>query len=483
MITQKINIWLILFLFSKISLKFLEPHPFELLGPSFASVVDFQPLDNVTNFHINMSLVNDGLEINSLERLKGILKGAVKPQKSLAMVYAGHQFGQKVSQLGDGRGLLIGKLDDLNLDIHIKGAGQTPYSRFGDGRAVSRSVIREYLAGEAMHALNIPSSRALMMAFSNETVIRETPEKGSQLLRVSKTHIRFGHFEYFNSLQEKKELRELLDWCIETYFHEFFLEKDKYLLFFKEVVRRTALMIADWQSIGFCHGVMNTDNMSILGETFDYGPYGFMEIYDPKHICNRTDIHGRYSYQNQPLIGLWNCSVLAKNLEAFIEPLQLEDALKEYEIHFQRKLLDNLSKKLGLFERDDRDAFLIQDLLNFMEKNKLDFTQSFLNIEKVLRNEDSFLDDSWIEKFNLRHQKESVDLENRILLSKNNNPKFVLRNFHIQTVIEEINNGEFDGLYAMEEMLREPYEYLESSYEFYKPSMAEFNNLALSCSS
>ena len=263
----------------------------------------------------------------------------------------------------------------------------------------------------------------------------------------------------------------------------FFLEKDKYLLFFKEVVRRTALMIADWQSIGFCHGVMNTDNMSILGETFDYGPYGFMEIYDPKHICNRTDIHGRYSYQNQPLIGLWNCSVLAKNLEAFIEPLQLEDALKEYEIHFQRKLLDNLSKKLGLFERDDRDAFLIQDLLNFMEKNKLDFTQSFLNIEKVLRNEDSFLDDSWIEKFNLRHQKESVDLENRILLSKNNNPKFVLRNFHIQTVIEEINKGKFDGLYAMEEMLREPYEYLESSYEFYKPSMAEFNNLALSCSS
>ena len=460
-----------------------EPHPFESLGEKFSSVVEFQELKGIQSIYLNKSFIKESLDPVSVTRLENILRGSEQPDQGISMVYAGHQFGQQVPQLGDGRGLMIGMIKDLKLDLHIKGAGKTPYSRFGDGRAVTRSVIREYLVGEAMHALNIPTSRALMMVFSNEPVFRETTEKGSQLLRTSKTHIRFGHFEYFAFTNQKEELYRLLDWCIENYFSELSDDKEKYAAFFREIVQRTAWMIADWQSIGFCHGVMNTDNMNILGETFDYGPYGFMETYSSKHVCNHTDTQARYSYQNQPLIGLWNCSVLAKTLEEVIDGAILEGHLKEYEIEFQTKLLQNFRNKLGLFEEDKNDPFLIQELLNLMETNHLDFTISFQNLESILAGDHSIIDKEWVNKFAARHDKESTSLEDRIQHCKAHNPKFILRNYHIQNVIEAAEQGDFTKLESLESMAKNPFEQFENLKEYYQPSPPGFNNLPLSCSS
>jgi uncharacterized protein YdiU (UPF0061 family) len=464
-------------------LNIIEPHPFESLGEKFSSVVEFQELKGIQSIYLNKSFIKESLDPVSVTRLENILRGSEQPDQGISMVYAGHQFGQQVPQLGDGRGLMIGMIEDLKLDLHIKGAGKTPYSRFGDGRAVTRSVIREYLVGEAMHALNIPTSRALMMVFSNEPVFRETTEKGSQLLRTSKTHIRFGHFEYFAFTNQKEALYRLLDWCIENYFSELSDDKEKYAAFFREIVQRTAWMIADWQSIGFCHGVMNTDNMNILGETFDYGPYGFMETYNSKHVCNHTDTQARYSYQNQPLIGLWNCSVLAKALEEVIDGAILEGYLKEYEIEFQTKLLQNFRNKLGLFEEDKNDPFLIQELLNLMETNHLDFTTSFLSLESILAGDHSIIDKEWVDKFAARHDKESTSLEDRIQHCKAHNPKFILRNYHIQNVIEAAEKGDFTKLESMESIAKNPFELFEDFEEYYQPSPPEFNNLPLSCSS
>lgn len=460
-----------------------EPHPYSHLGDKFSSFVEFQPLKNICHIHRNKSFIQELNAHDASIRLESIFKGTGQPPHGISMIYAGHQFGQHVSQLGDGRGLMVGMLEEPLIDLHIKGAGKTPYSRFGDGRAVTRSVIREYLVSEAMHALEIPTSRALMMVFSNEPVFRETTEKGSQLLRTSQTHIRFGHFEYFAFVQQKNELRILLDWCIENYFYDLIDDDQKYLKFFKAVVQKTAWMIADWQSIGFCHGVMNTDNMNILGETFDYGPFGFMETYNPKHICNHTDVHGRYSYQNQPLIGLWNCSVLAKALEREIDASILEKCLKEYEVEFQTRLLDNYRKKLGLFEKEDSDPFIIQELLSYLESTNLDYSLSFQSLERALKGEESRIDKNWLIKFKQRHQKESTPLEQRIKLCKKSNPKFILRNYHIQKVIEAANNGNYTELEAMEFLLKNPFEFFEDYNEFYQPSPHGFNNLALSCSS
>jgi uncharacterized protein YdiU (UPF0061 family) len=236
------------------------------------------------------------------------------------MAYAGHQFGNWVPELGDGRGILFGQIKTKSglQDLHIKGAGKTPYSRFGDGRAVLRSSIREYLCGEAMHGLNIPSSRSLLIFTGEEPVFRETTEPGAMIVRTAKTHVRFGNFEFLCHNDKKELLPELINHVIEEYFPEYIDLENKNELFFESVVRKTAELIAHWQSVGFAHGVMNTDNMSILGETFDFGPFGFLENYQPDYICNHSDYQGRYAFNNQPNIGLWNCQALAAALTPII---------------------------------------------------------------------------------------------------------------------------------------------------------------------
>ncbi|MCH1530559.1 MAG: YdiU family protein, partial [Gammaproteobacteria bacterium] len=315
-------------------------HNFSELPEEFYTLQDWQGFDNpkivIENHAMKKAL---GMEDTEHQELLEIFNGTKKigSLKPLSMVYSGHQFGQYVEQLGDGRGLLFAQINSNEglLDIHLKGAGKTPYSRFGDGRAVLRSVIREYLCGEAMHALSIPTSRALMIIGSDEMVIREKSESAAMLVRTAKTHIRFGSFEYFHYNNKHEHVKALADFCINSYPQYFSKTKNAYVDFFRVIVKETAKMIARWQACGFNHGVMNTDNMSILGETFDYGPYGFMEDYNPSHVCNHSDHQGRYAFKNQPYIGLWNCSALGHALSSLISEESQGEVLQTYEAIFQ----------------------------------------------------------------------------------------------------------------------------------------------------
>jgi len=313
-----------------------QAHAFSELPEEFFTLQDWQGFNNPKIVIENHPMKNAlGIQGADNQELLEIFNGTKKIDslKPLSMVYSGHQFGQYVEQLGDGRGLLFAQINSNEglLDIHLKGAGKTPYSRFGDGRAVLRSVIREYLCGEAMYALSIPTTRALMIIGSDEMVIREKSESAAMLVRTAKTHIRFGNFEYFHYNNKPEHVKALADFCINSYPQYFSRTKDAYEDFFRVIVKNTANMVAHWQAYGFNHGVMNTDNMSILGETFDYGPYGFMEDYNPSHICNHSDYQGRYAFKNQPYIGLWNCSALGHALSSLISEESQTEILQTYE--------------------------------------------------------------------------------------------------------------------------------------------------------
>ncbi|MDG1062229.1 MAG: YdiU family protein, partial [SAR86 cluster bacterium] len=410
-------------------------HNFSELPEEFFTLQDWQGFDNpkivIENHAMKKAL---GMEDVEHQELLEIFNGAKKiySLKPLSMVYSGHQFGQYVEQLGDGRGLLFAQINSNEglLDIHLKGAGKTPYSRFGDGRAVLRSVIREYLCGEAMHALSIPTSRALMIIGSDEMVIREKSESAAMLVRTAKTHIRFGSFEYFHYNNKHEHVKALADFCINSYPQYFSKTKNAYVDFFRVIVKETAKMIAHWQACGFNHGVMNTDNMSILGETFDYGPYGFMEDYNPSHVCNHSDHQGRYAFKNQPYIGLWNCSALGHALSSLISEESQGEVLQTYEAIFQDTLAELYRKKLGLDQAQPEDANLIQGLLDIMESEKLDYTNTFRNLTQALAKKNSpelnsEISKSWIVSFLERHGKETLSKDQRLQLMNQVNPKFI----------------------------------------------------------
>ena len=471
----------------------IKPHAYAELPQDFYNLQNWQGFDNPLLVIENAKLKQElGLENIEKQKLLDIFNGllSIKNLKPLSMAYSGHQFGQYVEQLGDGRGLLLGKVDSSEglVDIHLKGAGKTPYSRFGDGRAVLRSVIREYLCGEAMHALSIPTSRALMIIGSDEMVIREKSETAAMLARTAKTHIRFGNFEYFHYNNKPEYVKVLADFCIENYPAYFSRSKNKYEEFFRSVVEQTACMIALWQACGFSHGVMNTDNMSILGETFDYGPYGFMEDYLPSYVCNHSDHQGRYAFKNQPYIGLWNCSALGHALSSLISEETQGEILKTYELIFQNKLAELYRKKLGFTKSHNEDAQLIQGLLDIMESEKLDYTNTFRNLSQavtsVKTNElNSNVSMSWIKSYQERHNKESIPIAKKILLMNANNPKYILRNYMAQEVIEAAESSDFSALETVIEVITSPYDELEQYKHFANRSPDWAKNLEISCSS
>ena len=471
----------------------IKPHAYAELPQDFYNLQNWQGFDNPLLVIENAKLKQElGLENIEKQKLLDIFNGllSIKNLKPLSMAYSGHQFGQYVEQLGDGRGLLLGKVDSSEglVDIHLKGAGKTPYSRFGDGRAVLRSVIREYLCGEAMHALSIPTSRALMIIGSDEMVIREKSETAAMLARTAKTHIRFGNFEYFHYNNKPEYVKVLADFCIENYPAYFSRSKNKYEEFFRSVVKQTACMIALWQACGFSHGVMNTDNMSILGETFDYGPYGFMEDYLPSYVCNHSDHQGRYAFKNQPYIGLWNCSALGHALSSLISEETQGEILKTFELIFQNKLAELYRKKLGFTKSHNEDAQLIQGLLDIMESEKLDYTNTFRNLSQavtsVKTNElNSNVSMSWIKSYQERHNKESIPIAKKILLMNANNPKYILRNYMAQEVIEAAEGSDFSALETLIEVITSPYDELEQYKHFANRSPDWAKNLEISCSS
>lgn len=412
----------------------------------------------------------------------------------LAQVYSGHQFGSWAGQLGDGRGILLGEQqlpDGRRMDWHLKGAGLTPYSRMGDGRAVLRSTIREGLASEAMHALGIPTTRALSIVTSDTPVYRETVEQGAMLMRIAESHVRFGHFEHFYYRREAEKVQQLADYVIRHHWPELDGEADKYILWFRDVVARTATLIASWQTVGFAHGVMNTDNMSILGLTMDYGPYGFLDDFKPDFICNHSDYQGRYSFENQPAVGLWNLQRLAQSLSPFISADALNAALDGYQHALLSAYGHRMRDKLGLFTPQQGDNDLLDGLFALMIREGSDYTRTFrmlsaseqLSAASPLR--DEFIDraafDSWFDGYRARLRDELIDDAQRQQRMRSVNPALVLRNWLAQRAIEQAEQGNTGELERLHEALSQPFIDREDDYVSRPPDWGK--GLEVSCSS
>lgn len=414
----------------------------------------------------------------------------------LAMVYGGHQFGVWNPGLGDGRGLLMGEVltgAGERWDWHLKGAGQTPYSRFGDGRAVLRSCIREYLCSEAMHHLGIPTSRALCVLDSDTPVARERMERGAMLIRLAPSHVRFGHFEYFFYRNQHTELRQLLDYVIQRHWPDFASHPSPAASVLHEVVRRTAKLMADWQLIGFAHGVMNTDNFSLLGITFDYGPYGFLDDYDPGYICNHSDTEGRYAFNRQLNIGLWNLNALAHALSPLVPLEELRAALANYQDLVVEHWAAGLRAKLGLQTERPEDRMLAHELLEMLAANHVDYTIFFRRLcdfvpgqlNETLR--DLFLDrdafDAWAQQYSLRLAMESSGQAERSAQMKQVNPKYILRNYLAQIAIQKAEDGDYSEVEKLQRLLTRPYDE-QPEFEAYAGFPPDWGKkLEISCSS
>lgn len=414
----------------------------------------------------------------------------------LAQVYSGHQFGVWAGQLGDGRGLLLGEQQLTNrrrVDWHLKGAGLTPYSRMGDGRAVIRSSVREFLASEALHHLGIPTTRALALAVGDEPVQRETRERGAMLMRIAESHLRFGHFEHFYYGGEQEKVRQLADYAIRHHWPQLQEEADRYLLWFTDVVQRTARLIALWQSVGFAHGVMNTDNMSILGLTLDYGPYGFLDDYQPDFICNHSDYQGRYSFENQPMIGLWNLNRLAHALSGLLTTEQLKQALAQYEPELMRVWGEKMRARLGLLTADASDNAILTGLLTLMTQERSDYTLTFRLLSETQQQEarsplrDEFIDrdafDRWYAQYRQRLLQEQVSDEARQAVMKAANPALVLRNYLAQQVIDDVEQGNTAALEKLHLALQQPFSDAAVSAELRQRPPEWGKTLEVSCSS
>lgn len=418
--------------------------------------------------------------------------------KPLAAVYSGHQFGVWAGQLGDGRAILLGEVATPQgpWELQLKGAGQTPYSRMGDGRAVLRSSIREFLCSEAMAGLGIPTTRALCVTGSKMPVLRETMETASVVTRMAPSFVRFGSFEHWFSSERIDDLRTLADYVIGNFYPELRASKNPYQDLLAEVTRRTAQMIAHWQAVGFMHGVMNTDNMSILGLTLDYGPFGFMEAFDASHICNHTDRQGLYSYSNQPHIGRWNCHALGQALLPLIGTVEeAQAALAEYQTAYASRWDDLLHAKLGLQTRQPDDDKLFDAMFSVMQASQVDFTLFFrqlgdLQIDRRDADEpirDLFIDrpafDAWAVQYRTRLALESrMDAERRLAMHAVN-PKYILRNYLAQTAIEKAQKDDFSEVDKLLKLLSTPFdEQAENArYAALPPDWA--GHLEVSCSS
>ena len=426
------------------------------------------------------------------------------------MLYAGHQFGHLNPQLGDGRAIIIAETHNKNnhkWELQLKGSGLTPYSRDGDGRAVLRSTIREYLCSEAMHGLNIPTTRALCITGSDDEVYREDIETGAILTRLAPSHVRFGSFEVFYYRHQYDHIRTLADYVIKHHYPELLAETNPYLALLTEVIKRTAKLIALWQSVGFAHGVMNTDNMSILGLTLDYGPYGFLDNYEPGYICNHSDYQGRYAFEQQPNIGLFNLSCFAQALLPLIDKSpdnaaeMAKQELEKYQTIFIADFADLMRQKLGLNESYDEDQQLVETLLNLMKNDNVDYTILFRSlcdfttdninnpdtnnnaaIRDIFIQRDRF--DQWANNYQQRLLKEGSNDKQRSVKMKKINPKYILRNYMAEVAIkkaeEEKDYSEIERLFNL---LQNPFDE-QPENETYAGLPPEWSKeISVSCSS
>jgi serine/tyrosine/threonine adenylyltransferase len=444
-----------------------------------------------------------GLDVADLARpdFIEVLSGNMVPNNStpLAAVYSGHQFGVWAGQLGDGRAILLGDVATPQgpIELQLKGSGLTPYSRMGDGRAVLRSSIREFLCSEAMAALGIPTSRALAVVGSDQGVRRETMETAAVVTRMAPSFVRFGSFEHWYYRDQHDALKTLADYVIDRFYPALREATNPYQALLEEVTRRTAQLMAQWQAVGFMHGVMNTDNMSILGLTLDYGPFGFMEAFDPGHICNHTDQQGRYSYAMQPEVGQWNCYALGQALLPLIGEVDaVQQALGVYRGAFAGKLDELLHQKLGLTANQEGDRALFDAMFSLMQANRVDFTQFFRRLGDLPRDpglpggaalRDQFIDragfDAWALQYRQRlRQENSLDSARRAAMHAVN-PKYVLRNYMAQVAIEKAQTKDFSEVARLLALLEHPFDEQPENerYAALPPDWA--SGLEVSCSS
>lgn len=465
---------------------------FARLGDTFSSKVVPDPLSNpqlVVSSAEAMELIDlNAAEANSplfTELFSGAkLWSASEPR---AMVYSGHQFGVYNPQLGDGRGLLLGEVVNArgeHWDLHLKGAGSTPYSRMGDGRAVLRSSIREFLASEALPALGIPSSRALCVTVGDDPVYRERQERGAMLLRLAPSHIRFGHFEFFYYTKQHDALRQLIDFTLQTCYPASQQAAEPVLDMYRQVLRRTVGMVARWQAYGFCHGVMNTDNLSILGITFDFGPYAFLDDYNAGHICNHSDHEGRYAFNRQPGIAHWNLACLAQALTPFVDVEQLKAELATVMPLYQTEYLRLMRARLGWAGEQSEDEELLQHLLQQMQASASDYHMSLrLLAEDDASVRDQFIDrdtfDHWRRQHQARQARDPGAMAGRLAC----NPVYVLRNYLAQQAIAAAEQNDFSEVRRLHGILRQPFTRQPGQEAYAAPPPDWGRRLEISCSS
>ncbi|MBS4204412.1 protein adenylyltransferase SelO [Lederbergia citrea] len=457
---------------------------YDRLPNSLFSSINPTPVQSPKLVILNKELATSlGLNAQALESDDGVavFAGNKLPDGAspLAQAYAGHQFGH-FNMLGDGRAILLGEQitpEDERFDIQLKGSGRTPYSRGGDGRAALGPMLREYIISEAMHALRIPTTRSLAVVTTGEAVIRETPLPGAILTRVAASHIRVATFQYVAKWGTVEELRTLADYTIKRHFPEIEADENRYLSLLQEVIKRQAELIAKWQLVGFIHGVMNTDNMAICGETIDYGPCAFMDTYDPATVFSSIDRNGRYAYGNQPPIAGWNLARFAEtllpllhyNIEQAVEMAQEKITLfnELYHVHWYA----GMRAKLGLFNEETDDEALIDGLLNMMEKYQADYTNTFraLTIEK---HDDTNLFGSpefaeWHERWlaRLDGQQESKASSNELM--KNTNPAVIPRNHRVEEALEAaVEKGDYSVMARLLDVLSQPFTYAAEQVEY-----------------
>jgi uncharacterized protein YdiU (UPF0061 family) len=402
----------------------------------------------------------DTLNINH-ENFDNLLLDTIynKQLNSFSQAYAGHQFGH-FTILGDGRATLLGEHINNNkerFDIQLKGSGKTPYSRNGDGKGTLKSMLREYIVSEAMHNLNIKTTRSLAILNTGQKIRRETFEDGGVLVRVAKSHIRVGTFQLASLSKKQSDIKELLEYSINRLYPELLNEDDKYLKFFEKITIEQMNLILDWQRVGFVHGVMNTDNMSLSGETIDFGPCAFLDEYNPNKVFSSIDKNGRYAFSNQPKIALWNLARLAETFLHLVDRKEeiaikkIEYILKKNESTYQDNWLEMMKDKIGINDNHEKDNELIKELLDLMHIFKLDYTNTFVLIRNnTLKKFDFMLD--WVSKLNQRKKL------NKKIEAKNSNPMIIPRNHIVEKVLNESTNGNFKNLNKFISLLKKPYE-------------------------
>lgn len=426
---------------------------------------------------------NLGLNAEALQSKAGaeVFAGNWIPEGAvpIAQAYAGHQFGH-LNMLGDGRALLLGEQitpTGERFDIQLKGSGRTRYSRGGDGRAALGPMLREYIISEAMYALGIPTTRSLAVVTTGEPVFRETELPGAILTRVAASHIRVGTFQFAAGAGTEEDLRTLADYTIKRHYPDIKHDENRYRSLLQKVIKRQAALIAKWQLVGFIHGVMNTDNMTISGETIDYGPCAFMDAYDPATVFSSIDVQGRYAYGNQPNIGGWNLSRFAETLLPLLHDNQ-EEAVKiaQHEISgymelYRRHWLAGMRAKLGIFNEETEDDSLIEELLSLMQKHGADYTNTFRALtmakpeDTALFGKEEFT--QWYEKWKARQERQEESTESSHQLMRNSNPAIIPRNHRVEAALEAaVEQGNYSVMEKLLEVLSKPYAYLPEQDEY-----------------